>query len=135
MPKPNPTCPHEITDYSSITGLIVPLSEVREACSNFKVLEKITFVPGWFHESLPDLEIKQIAVLRLDNDYYESTLMTIRKFYPLVPIGGWIIVDDYDCVPGAKTAIDQFREESHIKDQMYRMNKSMNTGIYWQKLV
>ena len=126
MPKPNPDCPHEITDYSSLTGLIVPLSEVRDACSKFEVLEKITFVPGWFNESLQDLEIKQIAVLRLDNDYYESTLMTIRKFYPLIPVGGWIIVDDYDCVPGAKTAIDQFREEMHIKDQMYRMNKSEN---------
>lgn len=133
MPKPNPNCPHEITDYSDLTGLVVSLAEVRQAFSKFNVLEKAIFVPGWFHDSVPELEVDQISVLRLDNDYYESTLLTIKKFYPKVPVGGWIIIDDYDCVPGAKTAIDQFRDEFQIKDQMYRMNKTGNTGVYWKK--
>lgn len=133
MPPINRDCPHELTDYSNLKGLIAPLSEVREAFEKFDVLEKTIFVPGWFNESLLELNIEKIAVLRLDNDYYESTLLTIEKFYPKVPIGGWIIIDDYDCVPGATTAINHFREKYKIKEQMYRMNKTSETGIYWQK--
>lgn len=133
MPKPNAENEFETTDYSDVAGLIAPLSEVRDAFYKFQVADLVTFVPGWFHESIPELEIKQISVLRLDNDYYESTMLTIKKFYPQIPVGGWIIVDDYDCVPAATTAIDHFREEMGIKDQMYRMNKITEHGVYWQK--
>jgi hypothetical protein len=133
MPKPNPNCPHEFTDYSDLTGLIAPLKEVQANFKKFKMLDQVVFVPGWFSDTIPSLQIDQIGVLRLDSDYYESTLLTISKLYPRVSPGGWVIVDDYDCVPGANSAIDQYRAEQGITAQMYRMNRTDNHGVYWQK--
>lgn len=51
--------------------------------------------------------VKQIALLRLDGDLYESTKVCIEHLYPLVSTGGWIIVDDY-ALPGCRKAVDDF---------------------------
>lgn len=47
---------------------------------------------------------KQIAVLRLDGDLYESTKVCIENLFPLVSKGGWVIVDDWD-LSGARKAV------------------------------
>ena len=133
MPPLNTDCPHEVTDYSSMTGLAVPVTEVVDAFRIFDVAERAIFVPGWLTDTLPGLPVQRLAVLRLDTDYYESTLASLVRLYPLVSPGGWTIVDDYDCVPGAKTATDQYREAEHITDQMYRMNTKHGIGVYWRK--
>jgi O-methyltransferase len=47
---------------------------------------------------------RQIAVLRLDADLYESTKVVLQYLYPLVSPGGWLIVDDF-ALPGARKAV------------------------------
>lgn len=133
MPPLNTECPHEVTDYSALTGLAVPLLEVVEGFKRFDVFDRVVFVPGWLKDTLPGLSVKQLSVLRLDTDYYESTLASLVALYPILSPGGWVVVDDYDCVPGAKTAVDQYRDEHSIVDQMYRMNHKHGMGVYWQK--
>src|SRR5205823_1227544 len=58
---------------------------------------KVTFHVGWFQDTLPkDHEtIGPIALLRLDGDWYDSTMVCLKHLYPHVVSGGYIILDDY----------------------------------------
>ena len=44
--------------------------------------EQVEFLPGWFRETLPNAPVKQLALLRIDGDMYESTIVTLRSLYP-----------------------------------------------------
>jgi hypothetical protein len=65
---------------------------------------------GWFQDTLPAARdhIKQIALLRLDGDWYASTKVCLENLYEQVVRGGVIIVDDYECYEGCKKAVDEF---------------------------
>lgn len=51
---------------------------------------------------------EQIAVLRLDTDWYESTQFELKNFYKYVSPGGIVIIDDYGHWQGCKKAVDEF---------------------------
>ena len=51
---------------------------------------------------------KQIAILRLDTDWYESTKYELDTFYENVSPGGIVIIDDYGHWQGCKKAVDEF---------------------------
>ena len=53
------------------------------------------FSPGWFKDTLPTIHDRTWAVVRLDGDYYESTMDGIVNLYPKLSPGGFLIVDDY----------------------------------------
>lgn len=133
MPKPNRECPQETVDYSDLTGLAVPLKEVQENFKTFGLESFARFVPGWLKDTLPTFECPEVAVLRLDNDYYESTKLCLEKLYDCVPVGGYVIIDDYDCVPSCNLAVDEFLEGRGISPTFGRVNSRLNTGIYWKK--
>ena len=50
----------------------------------------------------------QIAVLRLDTDFYESTKAELQHLWPKVVSGGELIVDDYFSWDGCRRACDEF---------------------------
>lgn len=51
--------------------------------------------------------LKQIALLRLDGDLYESTKVCLENLYPLVSKGGYVIIDDYD-LDGCRKAVHEY---------------------------
>jgi hypothetical protein len=51
---------------------------------------------------------KQISVLRLDTDWYESTRKELEVLYPRLSIGGVLIIDDYGHWAGCKKATDEY---------------------------
>jgi len=51
---------------------------------------------------------KKISVLRLDTDWYESTKLELEILYPLLSIGGLLIIDDYGSWSGARKATDDY---------------------------
>jgi hypothetical protein len=55
-------------------------------------------------ENLPG----QIAILRLDTDFYESTKAELNILYPRLAQGGVLIVDDYGEWAGARKAVDEY---------------------------
>lgn len=80
-------------------------------------MSKINLVKGWFQHTLPN-KVKKIALLRLDGDLYESTLVCLEKLYPLVVEGGWVIIDDY-ALTGCKKAVHDYLgdiELTEVKD-------------------
>jgi O-methyltransferase len=84
---------------------------VKEAFSNHGLLdEHVIFCPGPVEEtlldeaSLPD----EIALLRLDTDWYKSTRIELEVLYPRLARGGVLILDDYGHWKGAREAADEF---------------------------
>lgn len=63
---------------------------------------------GWFSETLPHFRDKSIAVLRLDADWYESTVDVLTNLYDQVVEGGLIIIDDYYTWDGCSKAIHDY---------------------------
>lgn len=55
--------------------LTVSLEEVRRNFEIYGLLDdQVVFLKGWFNQTLPNAPIEKLAVLRLDGDYYESTM-------------------------------------------------------------
>jgi hypothetical protein len=89
-----------------------PLEYVRENISKTGVnLEKIFFIKGLVEETLKNKKPDKIALLRLDTDFYESTKIELEELYPLLEVGGVIIIDDYGHWKGCKKAVDEYFED------------------------
>lgn len=71
-------------------------------------LERVKIVPGWFNDSLPLLKVKQIALLNIDCDWYESVKLCLEMLFDRVVPGGYVSIDDYGHWPGCKKAVDEF---------------------------
>lgn len=88
------------------------LEEVRAVTlGKFKLPEdRIEYVKGWFENTVPATrdQIKKLAILRIDGDWYESTKVCLEGLFDKVQPGGYIIIDDYDSCVGAKRAVDEF---------------------------
>jgi O-methyltransferase len=70
---------------------------------------KIKYVSGDVCQTLFATELPtQIALLRLDTDWYESTKVELEVLWNRVTTGGIVILDDYDHWEGAKIAVDEF---------------------------
>lgn len=69
---------------------------------------RLRFVAGPVERTVPSQSPGQVALLRLDTDWYESTAHELRYLYPLVEQGGVLIVDDYGHWEGAARAVDEY---------------------------
>lgn len=111
--------------------LSVPLERVKANFAKYDLLNnRVRFIEGWFKDTLPEAPVEQLAVLRVDGDLYESTLDTLRPLYPKVSDGGFVIIDDYGCVPACKLAVDEFRDEHGITEALHEIDW---TGVFWRK--
>ena len=73
--------------------------------------KRVQVVEGFFEQSLPGFDSPAIAVLRLDGDWYESTIACLREFWDHVVPGGIILLDDYYSWEGCARAVHDFRSE------------------------
>lgn len=74
--------------------------------------ERIHYHPGRVEDTIPAQAPEEIALLRLDTDWYESTKHELEHLYERVSPGGPVIVDDYDYWEGARKAVDEFIAET-----------------------
>lgn len=94
---------------ASLTWARATLEEVQRAMSSIPYPpSRIHFVKGRVEDTLPDQAPPQIALLRLDTDWYESTRHELIHLYPRVVPGGVLIVDDYGWWRGAAEATDEY---------------------------
>ncbi len=77
----------------------------------------IHYHKGWFQNTLEQgkKEIEEIAILRLDGDWYESIKICLDILYDKVVTGGVIVIDDYGYYEGCTRAVDEFLAEHKIK--------------------
>ena len=70
---------------------------------------------------MPDHAPEQIAILRLDTDWYESTRHELSSLYPRLVSGGVLIVDDYGTFRGARLAVEEFLRDSGARLLLLRI--------------
>lgn len=94
--------------------------------------EQIHVYKGWFEDRMPDYPGRPISVLRLDGDWYESTLTCLNALYKFVAIGGIILLDDYDAWEGCAQATHEFLGTSKACARI--MRTPLTQIAYIQKL-
>jgi O-methyltransferase len=70
--------------------------------------DRLHFVRGPVEETIPAHLPGELALLRLDTDWYESTRHELQHLYPLLADGGVLIIDDYGHWEGARRAVDEY---------------------------
>jgi len=107
------------------------LQEVKE--NIYKIdypTENIHFVKGKVEDTIPDLKIpEKIAILRLDTDWYESTLHEMEYLFPKLVKGGIIIIDDYGHWKGCKKAVDEYLKNNNIELFLNRIDYTCRMGV------
>jgi O-methyltransferase len=65
---------------------------------------------GWFADTVAAYAASspQIAVLRLDGDWYDSTMCCLEHLFPLVVEGGLVVIDDYGQWEGCTRAVHDY---------------------------
>ncbi len=105
------------------------LNEVVENINPFIPQNQTKYVVGDVCKTLenPGNVPTNIALLRLDTDWYESTYKELQVLWPKLSIGGICVIDDYNSWQGSKKAFhDAFGDtmKIHTIDQ---------TAIYCRK--
>ena len=132
LPPPNETdFPADRGDrLHEIDYLAVPLEEVRRNFQKYGLLDsQVEFVPGWFKDTLPITPVRQLAILRLDGDMYESTMQCLQSLYGRVARGGFVIIDDFSLLP-CRQAVETFREQNEISDPLTSID---GMAVFWQR--
>jgi len=84
--------------------------------------DRIHFVQGKVEETIPASIPGEIALLRLDTDWYESTKHEMLHLFPLLHPDGSLITDDYGYWQGARKAIDEYFNENGLTPYLHRID-------------
>jgi O-methyltransferase len=86
--------------------------------------EKMIFVKGQVEQTIPLNAPTQISILRLDTDWYGSTLHELQCLYPRLTKNGVLIIDDYGYWKGCKKAVDEYFEKEKITTKLIQIDFS-----------
>ncbi len=118
-------------NFHEYKELAVPLEEVRANFNRYGLLDaQVEFLEGWFRDTLPAAPIEQLAVMRLDGDHYESTWDALTNLYPKLSPGGYVIIDDYLLIDPCRAAVDDFRDNNAIIDELEAVDWN---AVFWRK--
>ena len=81
------------------------------------------FIAGDVLQTIPAQVPSRIALLRLDTDWYKSTLHELQHLYDLIVPHGVLIIDDYGWCRGARQATDEFFRDRPFKPMMHRVDQ------------
>ncbi|MEZ5405606.1 MAG: TylF/MycF/NovP-related O-methyltransferase [Verrucomicrobiia bacterium] len=91
---------------------------------------KIHFIKGKVEDTLPQLmPSSEIALLRLDTDFYSSTRHELIHLFPRLVSGGVLILDDYGHWEGQKLAVEEYFNENKISMLLNRIDYTGRIGI------
>jgi O-methyltransferase len=133
LPEPNTTDfpADQGSTFHTYADLAVSLEQVKANFAKFDLLDdQVVFLKGWFRDTMSKVPSKQVAVLRLDGDMYESTIDPLRSLYDRIPAGGYVIVDDYHVVEASKTALHDFLAERGENPSLREID---GVGVFFRK--
>jgi hypothetical protein len=91
--------------------------------------DKLRFIKGKVEDTLPGEAPPDIALLRLDTDWYESTLHELETLFPRLVPGGILIIDDYGDWSGARKAVDEYIAKHSLPLFLSRMDDSARLAV------
>jgi hypothetical protein len=111
--------------------LAVSLAQVQAAFTRFGVNDKpVRYIQGWFKDTLPRFQGAPWSIIRADGDMFSSTMDILTNLYPGLSPGGILIIDDYFHIPACKQAVEQYRAENSITEEIVRIDAQ---GAYWRR--
>jgi O-methyltransferase len=109
-----------------------PIEKVRRNVESVSYpSEKIHFIQGKVENTIPGTIPDQIALLRLDTDWYESTKHELHHLYPLLVSGGILILDDYGFWAGARRAVDEYFDKIGLEIKLNVVNDGIANSAHW----
>jgi O-methyltransferase len=120
-------------DIQSGLAVCLPSSEEHDfsagAISNMRSIgfKNLQVVKGDVLKTIPTIDTRKIALLRLDTDTYDTTKFELEQLYDRVVPGGVVIVDDYGYTFGCKKAVDDFIASRSILLQ--RINRNCRSWV------
>jgi O-methyltransferase len=84
--------------------------------------ERIQIHRGWLRDTLSGFVSEPVAVLRLDVDWYESTMACLQFLFPSVVAGGIVVLDDYDRWDGCARAVHEYLSQTRSTARLRRTN-------------
>ena len=84
--------------------------------------DKLIVVEGMVEDTIPGQMADQLALLRLDTDFYKSTYHELVHLYPTLASGGIMFLDDYGYYQGARLAADQYIAEKKLRIFLNRVD-------------
>jgi len=86
---------------------------------------------GWFEDTIPGFTPPEpIALLRLDGDWYDSTMICLESLFKHVIPGGLVLLDDYHTWDGCSRALHDFLSRQTATERI----RSFGDICYLQKL-
>lgn len=111
------------TQWGEGVWCVSSLGEVQQAmASTLYPQDRVHLIKGRVEETIPNTIPGQIAILRLDTDWYESTKHELENLYPRLVPGGILIIDDYGHWTGARKAVDEYFAENNVKPFFNRID-------------
>ncbi|WP_170167441.1 TylF/MycF/NovP-related O-methyltransferase [Amphritea balenae] len=82
-------------------------------------VDDVVVKKGWFNETLKGITIDGgISILRMDADWYESTLDIMNNLFSQVKKGGLIIIDDYHTWDGCSKAVHDYLSKNCCEERI-----------------
>lgn len=114
----------------SVVWAYSTLDEVKKNLANVAYPSaNIHFIEGDILQTIPKHIPGQIALLRLDTDWYASTRHEMIHLYPLLNKNGVLIIDDYGFWKGSRQAVDEYITEQNIQILLNRMDDTGRIAI------
>ncbi len=114
----------------SVVWAYSTLEEVKNNIASIQYpSENIHFIEGDILQTVPAIIPQQIALLRLDTDWYASTKHEMIHLYPLLNKYGVLIIDDYGFWKGSRQAVDEYIQENKIQILLNRMDDTGRIAI------
>tara|TARA_B100000686_G_C16562893_1_gene848731 strand:- start:242 stop:952 length:711 start_codon:yes stop_codon:yes gene_type:complete len=105
---------------------------IQKASVCNKSKSKIKLIKGYFNNTTKKLKVKNIAILHLDGDLYQSVKDPLENLAPMITKGGIIVIDDYiikqkkDLWPGSRKAVTEFLK----KNKNFEIKESIKGSPY-----
>jgi O-methyltransferase len=110
-------------DEDTATWCYAPIEKVRtNLFSTAYDRARFKFIKGKVEDTIPAHAPDQIAILRLDTDWYASTRHELVHLYPRLSAGGVLIIDDYGHWRGSRKAVDEYFAEQNIRVLLNRVD-------------
>jgi O-methyltransferase len=91
--------------------------------------EQVHIEAGRVEETIPESAPDEIALLRLDTDWYESTRHELTHLYPRLVTGGVLIIDDYGHWAGCRRAVDEYFERESAPILLTPVDYTCRIGV------
>jgi O-methyltransferase len=90
--------------------------------------ERLRYVAGRVEDTIPGTAPEQVALLRLDTDFYDSTRHELEHLYPRLVGRGVLVLDDYGSWQGFRKAVDEFIAAGHPL-HLVRVDPTVYVGV------